>query len=368
MTKLFTTGPVDVSDEVLQALASPIVPHYGPAFVQVYRQIQAQMQAILGTSGDVFIMGGAGTAGVDACVGSLVRTGDRMFIPVNGFFGYRMALTARAYGIDVVTEEFDWGHPMEIDRIARRLKDEKGLGAFGFVHSETSTGMLNPLSELTALAHEAGLPVCVDAVSSGGGVPIAMDQLGIEILVTLSSKCLAGPPGLSLIAVSTRGWAVLDQVGPPNHGFYQDLRTWREYDVRWGDFHPSPSSMPTSLVFALHAALSGIQAMGIEEHMARIARAAQRVRDGLSDLGFAMPVQGDDAGPMITAVAARPEFELADLVNYLESEHDLLVAGGVGPLRGQMIRIGHMGMATTSEYTEALLSAVAQFLEGRGLV
>jgi len=363
--RLFTTGPVDVFDEVLEALGSPVVPHYGPEFVRIYREIQAHCRTILGCSGDVFVMGGAGTAGVDACVGSLVPTGQRMLIPVNGFFGYRMVLTARAYGIDVVSEEFDWGTPIDLERMRRRIGQEKGLVALGFVHHETSTGMLNPIRELVSLAHNEGLPVFVDAISSGGGVPINMDELGIEVLVTLSSKCLAAPPGLSLVAVSPRGWAAMDRSGPPNHGFYQDLRTWREYDVAWGDFHPSPSSLPTNLVLALHAALLRIDRIGFEEHRESIAQAAQRVRDGLSDMGFSMMITGDHAGPMVTAVAARPEFDISELINYLDSEHGLVVAGGVGPLRGKMLRIGHMGKATTTVYTDALLYAVAQYLRGR---
>jgi aspartate aminotransferase-like enzyme len=228
--------------------------------------------------------------------------------------------------------------------------------------------MLNPLRELTAIAQDAEVPVCVDAVSSAGGVPINMDELGIAVLATVSSKCLAAPPGLTLVAVGERGWNVMDKSGPPNHGWSQDLRVWREYDERWGDFHPSPTSMPTGLVLALGAALLRIARTGIGEHMAVMARAARRVREELARLGFKTMVTRDHSSPMVTAVSARPEFEISDLIGYLAREHDLIVAGGIGPLRGKMLRIGHMGKAATVQYATALLDAVRQFLGDRALV
>jgi len=368
MTRLFTTGPVDVSEGVLEALALPVVPHYGPLFTSIYRSTQALMQSVLGTAGDVFIMGGPGTLGVDACVGSLVCTDERMFIPVNGFFGHRMVQTAGSYGIDVVAEEFDWGEPIDTERVRQRLDGDHGFKAFGIVHHETSTGMLNPLRELVSIAHSAGLPVCVDAVSSAGGVPINMDDLGIEVLATTSSKCLAAPPGLALVAVSSRGWKAIGEAKSSRHGWLQDLRTWRDYDDRWGDHHPSPTSLPTGLVLALHAALEKIEEVGFEEHMAAIAKSADRVRAGMTRLGFRTMVRGIHASPTITSVLARPEFQLSDLIDYLAHEHRVILAGGIGSLRGKMLRIGHMGEATTTEYTDALLDGVEQFLSQRALV
>lgn len=367
MPKLFIVGPVDVFDDTLEAMGAQVVAHYGDDFVGLYRDTQDMLRKVLGASGDVFLMPGPGTAGLDACMGSMLQTGERVFVPVSGFFSDRLAAVAKGSGLEPVVEEFEWGAPVDPDKVRQRLAREKGIAAMAFVHHETSTGVLNPLEELAETAHDFGIPVIVDAVASAGGVPIDVDGWGVECLVTVANKALETPPGVGIVSVSKRAWERVDRGGPRNHGWYLDLKTWRDYDVRWADWHPYPVTLPTSMVKALNVGLKRILTGGLDRHFARFVAAAESVRQGLRQMGFTMVVDGEHACPVVSAVRARPEFSVAEMSAYLLKEHDLMIAGGIGPLHGKMFRVGHMGKAATPEYTDEFLSAVKDFLATKGL-
>lgn len=367
MKRLFIPGPVDVSDDVLDAVGEQVVAHYGRDFVALYHRVQNLLRPLIGASGDIFLMPGPGTAGLDACMGSLLHTGQRVLVPVSGFFGERLAAVARGSGLEPVTEEFEWGTPADPARIGKRLRQERDIAALAVVHHETSTGVLNPLAEMVEAAHDAGVPVIVDAVASAGGVPIDMDGLGIEFLVTVANKALESPPGLAIVAVGPRAWELIDEGGPRYHGWYLDLRTWRDYATRWADWHPYPTTLPTNVLKALDVALTRIHQEGLEQHFARFVEASEQVRGGLRGLGFQMFVEGPFACPVVSAVRARPEFSVSELTAYLRDERDIMIAGGLGPLAGQIFRVGHMGKATTQEYIAAFLLAVEEFLREKGL-
>jgi alanine-glyoxylate transaminase/serine-glyoxylate transaminase/serine-pyruvate transaminase len=367
MKKLFIVGPVDVFDDVLDAMGSQVIAHYGDDFVRLYHETLNMLRPIIGASGDVFVMAGPGTAGLDACMGSLLETGQRVLIPVSGFFSERLVAVARGSGLEPVVEEFEWGGPVDPDRVRGRLALEKDVAAVAFVHHETSTGVLNPLAEIADTAHDFGLPVIVDAVASAGGVPIDVDGLGIEFLVTVANKALEVPPGVAIVSVNKRGWELLDRGGPRHHGWYLDLRTWRDYATRWASWHPYPVTLPTSVVQALHTALTRIHREGLDNHFARFVTASETVRAGLREMGFTMMIEGEYACPVVSAVRARPEFRVGEMSAYLEKERGLMIAGGIGPLHGKLFRVGHMGKASTPEYIQELLSAVKDFLRLKGL-
>jgi len=367
MTKLYIVGPVDVFDDVLEAMGSQVIAHYGADFVRLYHEIQDLLRSIIGSSGEIFLMPGPGTAGLDACMGSLLHSGQRVLVPVSGFFSERLAAVARGSGIEAATEEFEWGAPVDPGRLRKRLAREKDIAALAFVHHETSTGVLNPLKEIVQVAHDAGIPVIVDAVASAGGVPIDADGLGIEFLVTVANKCLESPPGVVIVSVSQRGWDLIDKAGPTGHGWYLDLRTWRDYATRWADWHPYPVTLPTNVMKALHVALKRIHSEGLQRHFARFVKASGAVRKGLREMGFTMLVDGQYACPVVSAVRARPEFEIGELSRFLERERGLMIAGGIGPLHGKIFRVGHMGKASTQEYVDEFLASVREFLGRKGL-
>ena len=181
--KLMIPGPVDVDDEILAAMAEPVRPHYGNEWLAIYNEAVEHLQRIFGTRNDLFLMTGPGTAALEAALGSLMRTGDKVLVARNGFFGDRLATVARAYGLDVRQVTAPLGQPVEPGAIRRALSAGPGIQAVAVVHLETSTAVLNPIKDIAAAARDFEVPIIVDAVSSLGGMPLPVDKWGIDICV-----------------------------------------------------------------------------------------------------------------------------------------------------------------------------------------
>jgi alanine-glyoxylate transaminase/serine-glyoxylate transaminase/serine-pyruvate transaminase len=364
--KLMIPGPVEVDDDVLESLAQPVLPHYGAQWMPVYHEAIARFQWLFGTQNDLFLMPGPGTAALDAALGSLMRTGDKIVVASNGFFGRRTMSLARSYGLELCAVEGPPDRPLDPDAIRRRLAAEGDAQALALVHLETSTGVLNPLAEIAAVTRERNVPIVVDAVSSMGGVPLPVDRWGIDVCVTVINKCLACPPGVAPISISPRAWEQIERKGDHGHGWYLDLRVWRDHAARWASWHPYPTTLPTNNIVAALTCLRQIQARGLEAHYRRFVEAAGLVRTGLERLGFELFTDPAFTSPLITAVRGRPGMDVEDLRCYLADEWHILVSGGLDDLHGKIFRVGHMGRAASTEYGELLLEAIAAYLRLSG--
>lgn len=360
-------GPVDAEDDVLAAMAEPIRPHYGDEWLPVYHETIGLLQQIYGTQNDLFLMAGPGSAAIDAALGSLMRTGEKVLVASNGFFGQRMGVMARGYGLDVRLVEASQGQPVDPEAVRQALAAEPDIQAVGVVHLETSTGVLNPLREIAAAANECGVVTIVDAVSSLGGVPLPVDEWGIDVCVTVSNKCFACPPGLAPISISPRAWAQMDRKGGRAHGWYLNLRVWKDYAINWADWHPYPTTLPTNNVVALLVALRRIVAGGLDAFQGRHARAARTVREQLQAWGFEMLTGEAYTSPLITAMRGLPGMDIADFRRYLANDWQIMISGGLDDLKGKIFRVGHIGRAASPEYTEAFLQGVEAYLRLKGL-
>lgn len=364
--RLMIPGPVEVDDAVLDAMGAPVAVHYGPEWTALYKNTTERMKAVFRTTGDVFLLASSGSGGLEAAVSSLLAPGERAVVGVNGFFGQRLATIARMRGIEVVTVTAPWGEPIDPADVRAALAKDSRIAALMTVHHETSTGVLNPIAELGALAREFNVPFVVDAVSSLGGEELAMDEWGVDICVTASQKCLEAPPGLAPVAVSPHAWKVMDGKGEFPAGWYLNLRVWRQYAQEWGDWHPFPMTLPTNNVLALRAALDRLEAEGLNGRIARYRDAARYLRAGLRGLGFALFVDGKAAASVITAVRRLGNMDVADLITFLKDEHGIRIAGGLGETKGEIFRVGHMGKAASREYLDLLLKALADYLREKG--
>jgi len=190
-----------------------------------------------------------------------------------------------------------------------------------------------------------------------------MDEWGIDICVTACNKCLEAPPGLAPVAVSPRAWEVMDQKGDGPSGWYLSLRVWRHYMEEWWDWHPAPVTIPTNNILALHAALDQLYAEGLDKRIARYRNAAQFLRAGLRDLGFALFVDEDFASSVITAVRRLPGMDVAHLIDFVREEFGIVIAGGLGETAGEIFRVGHIGKASSLSRVRLLIEALADYLE-----
>ncbi|MGD1995893.1 MAG: alanine--glyoxylate aminotransferase family protein [Anaerolineae bacterium] len=365
--KLFIPGPCEVSDEVLEAMGQPTPRHYGPEWLEIYRETLDLLKRVFQTENDLFMIPGTGSAALDMAFGSMLATGDTVVVGDNGFFGERLRAMARAYGLRVVPFTAPHGQPLSADDLRQVLDQEPEARAVAVVHHETATTILNPLGELAETTHQAGLPIIVDAISSLGGVDLPVDDWEIDVCVTVANKCLECPPGLAFISVGARAWECVDRNEACSHGWYLNLRTWRQYAANWADWHPYPVTLPTNNILGLRVSLRRILRQSLGAHFACYRRAALAVRRGLEAVGFEMLAGEDHASPIATAVRARAEFDVQELSRYLAQTHGILISGGLGPLAGKIFRVGHMGKAASRAYLIEFLFAVEEFLRQQGL-
>lgn len=370
MTKRYTLmipGPVGVSQEALREMGAPVVAHYGSDWVEVYQETIGLLKQIFRTGGDIFILVGSGTAGLDAAIGGLLKRGEKVLVPSNGWFAERLFQIAQAYELDARRLEFDILEPLPVEPVEKFLRGEKDTQAILMVHHETHTGIVNPVKEIGQLGKEHDVPLIVDAVSSLGGIDLKVGEWGVDVCVTASQKGLEAPPGLALISISDRAWKIMDAKGPTGHGFYLDPRVWREYLEKWGDWHPSHTTLATNIILALRASLKRILAEGLEEHFARYRRVSKAIKSGLKSIGFQLLVDEAISSPTVTTAKTPGGIEAERIRDFLRDQRDVLISFGPPQYRENTIRVGHMGEEMRLDHIVALLCGLEDALRDCGV-
>jgi alanine-glyoxylate transaminase/serine-glyoxylate transaminase/serine-pyruvate transaminase len=360
-TKMMIPGPVEVHPDVLKAMGAPVEPHYGDAWVEKHQRVLGILKEIFRTSADVFLMVGSGTCAIDAAIGSCLQTGERILVGNNGFFGDRLVSIAERNGLDIVETKTEWGRELDPQDIKHALQKDPSIKAVVVVHGETSTTVLNPIAEIGPIVRERGALFIVDAVSSLGGVPFEMDEWCIDACASATQKCLGAPPGLAPIAVNERAWKSIDRLEKGEHGWYGDLRIWRQYAREWGDWHPSPITMATNNVNALLVSLTQLKTEGIPVRMERYRKLAVQLREGLRRAGMPPFTPDEKLNPVLTAGYAPAGIDSAEIVQYLFQEHAIQISGGLGALKSTIFRIGHMSPIMTEDDIALVCNALKAF-------
>lgn len=364
---LMIPGPVSVDDDVLEALARPVRAHYGDEWTRLYKHAVAGMREVFKTDGEVFLLFGSGMAGVESCLASVLAPGDEVAVGANGLFGERAADVARANGLQVHMVETDGAEPVTATMIRDALDKHPGTRAVSVVHHETSVGVLNEVEAIARTARDHGALTIVDGISAVGGVPFDMDAWGVDLCVTVANKCIGGPIGVAPVAVGPRALGALDDGRTKAAGWYLNLATWKRFADEWGGWHPHPTTVPTNVIEAFDVALTGLLEEGVENRWRRLARARDRVREGLEEMGFSMLSPLATASPVTTAAHGLPGMDVPDYMSWLLREHHIRIGGGLGPLSGKIFRVGHMGRGAEPEAIDRYLRLTAAYLEEKGL-
>jgi len=354
--ELLIPGPVPVSPEVLAAMAEPVRQHYGPDWVPFYQEFTGRLRRIFSTDGSVYPIPASGSGGIEVVVGSMLGDDGRIGVIVNGFFGDRMLRIARSYSTRVEVLQVPAARAADPDEVKAWLRKHR-LPLLSVVHCDTSTGVLNPVPELAAVARAEGVAIVLDAVSSLGGMPVLTDAWGLAAVSSASQKCLETPPGLAPVAVTRAGWDVIDRQTSPPRGWYLNLRTWRQYEHEW-PHHPYPVTIASNAIVALDRALMRIFEEGLEARFERHRRAATALREGLERLGFIVFADRRWASPTVT-VAYPPKGVGANaLIRTLRQRHHIAIAGGLLDLAGKVVRIGHLGTQAQPERMQRVVGAL----------
>ncbi|HEY60488.1 MAG TPA: alanine--glyoxylate aminotransferase family protein [Anaerolineae bacterium] len=359
--KLMIPGPVEVHPDVLRALAEPVEPHYGDAWVEKYQRVLSLLAEVFNTKGDIFLMMGSGSCAIDAAIGSSLLTGEKIIVGNNGFFGDRLVSIARRNGLKVVEVAGEWGKkldPQDFSKAFKKHPDAKGVAV---VHSETSTTVINPVEEIGPIARKHDAVFIVDAVSALGGLPYDMGAWCIDICATASQKCLGAPPGLAPIAITKRAWEFINRVETNAHGWYTDLRVWRKYSIDWADWHPTPVTMATNIVNALLVALEQLMKEGIVNRMERYRRLALQLREGMRAAGMPPFTPDEELNPVLTAGYSPKGIPSSEVVKYLFEKYNIQISGGLGELKQKVFRIGHMSPIITEQDISLVCNALNAF-------
>ncbi|QHS16027.1 pyridoxal-phosphate-dependent aminotransferase family protein [Halopenitus persicus] len=361
---LMGPGPSDVHPRVLRAMSTPLVGHLDPSFVEMMDEVQELLRYAFRTDNRWTIpVSGTGSAAMEAAIGNLVEPGDTMLVPTNGYFGGRMASMAGRAGGEVVEVDAPWGEPLDPADVAAAF-DEHQPDVFGFVHAETSTGVLQPeVPELTAIAHDHDAYVIADTVTSLGGVELRVDDWNVDVAYSGPQKCLSCPPGASPLTLNDRAMdKVLDRETDAR-SWYLDLSLLEGY---WGDDRSYHHTAPITNVYALREALRLVAEEGIEKRWARHREVAGDLKAGLQELGLEMNAPDDYWLPSLNAVRVPDGVDDAAVIDHLIAEYDLEIAGGLGDLAGDIWRIGCMGHSARPKNVEYLLAALEDALAEQG--
>ena len=358
---ILAPGPTPIPPEVLLAQGSPLVYHRGPGFGRLMREVTARLKELYRTDrADVLLMTSSGTGGLESAIQNVFSPGDEVLIPLAGFFSERWRALATAMGLTVRTVDHEWGEKIDTSRVADALA-EHPVKALLLTHSETSTGVIQPVEELARLANEAGTMVVADVVSSLGAVPFDFDGWGIDVAVGGSQKALSASPGIAFVAISPRAWEA--NAGATCPRFYFDWATYK----RFADL-PDPENPWTpaiSVMQGLQAALALYFQDGVEAAMVRHQMLSSAVKEGAKALGLDLFGEGLEDNWTVTAIRAPENIDADTISDTIRADHGCVLAPGQGPLKGKVFRIGHFGYFSELDIIRGL-AALEMTLETLG--
>jgi alanine-glyoxylate transaminase/serine-glyoxylate transaminase/serine-pyruvate transaminase len=289
-----------------------------------------------------------------------VEKGDPVLVIENGVFGTRMVDVASRLGADTDSLHFDWGTPVLTDKVKQQL-EKKEYKIIAVVHAETSTGVRNPVEEIGELVKQTDALYLVDAVTSFGGIPVKVDEWGIDALYSGTQKCLSCPPGLAPVSFSERAVNKLQSRKAKVPNWYLDLSLLVSY---WqGAKRAYHHTAPINMNYGLYQALYNILEEGTENVFQRHMDMHVKLVDGLKKLGLEMLVEEKYRLPMLNAVKVPEGIDEAVIRSTLLKEHKVEIGAGLGPLAGKVLRIGLMGYTAKSENVERLLNALSSILK-----
>jgi serine---pyruvate transaminase len=348
---LMTAGPTPLPPAVSQAMAEPVLYHRSPAFIEIYDRVLENLRTVFRTRNDVLCFAASGTGAMDSAVANLIAPGDQAVVASCGKFGERWRDLCETYGADMIDLEFEWGDPIDHERVDAALAGAPApVRAVFATQCETSTGVVNDVRALSEVARRHGTVLCVDAVSGLGAVDLPQDEWGVDVVVSGSQKSLMCPPGLAFVSASER--ALAQAAERPGRRHYFD---WGLTAAGQRQDPPNSAFTPAVTLFrALDVALEQIIAEGLEQVFARHALLARAARAGIESLGLERFGPDDENANVVTVAAMPDEIDGAEVPKLMRDRYGVTVAGGQGRLKGRIVRIAHCGYYGAFDIVAAL--------------
>ena len=346
--KLFIPGPIEVKEEILSKMATPMIGHRSKDASNLQRDISNNLRKLFFTENEILLSTSSGTGLMEAAVRCCTKEKAAVFSI--GSFGDRWHEMAVSNGINADLFKSELGDITTPDMV----DDVLSTGKYDLVtitHNETSTGVMNPIDEISKVIKKYPEVIfCVDTVSSAGGVKVETDKLGIDICITSSQKALGLPPGLSICTISKR--AVEKARTIKNRGYYLDLV--QLYDTIKKKDYQYPSTPNLSLMFALNYQLDLIMKEGLDNRFNRHLTMAEYTRNWAKK-NFALFPDEKYASVTLTTVKNTLNISVKKLNEEL-GKRGFAISNGYGDLKEKTFRIAHMADLTLEDVKELLLN------------
>jgi len=356
---LLGPGPSNAHPTVLQAMNTTPLGHLDPDFLGVMDEIQSLLRYVWQTENPLTIaVSGTGSAAMEATIANAVEPGDVVLIGVAGYFGNRLVDMAGRYGADVRTITKPWGQVFSLEELRAAIETHRPT-ILALVHAETSTGARQPLEGVGELCREFGTLLLVDTVTSLGGVPIFLDEWGVDLAYSCSQKGLGCSPGASPFTMSPRAWEKLQRRSTKVANWYLDMTLLSKY---WGSERVYHHTAPINLYYGLREALRLVAEEGLANCWQRHQKNVEYLWEGLESLGLSMHVEREYRLPTLTTVCIPEGVDGKAIAKQLLTEHGIEVGGGLGELAGKVWRVGLMGFNSRKESVDRLIEALGQVL------
>lgn len=360
--KIMTPGPTQVASNVYRARSYVTTnPDLDPRFYDFYKETCELCASLLDTENTVYILGGEGILGLEAACASLTEPGDRVLVIDNGIFGKGFADFVRLYEGEPVLFTTDYHNPVSVDALRNYLEQDHDFKYATLVHSDTPSGVLNPVEVLCPLLKSYGILTVVDSVTGMFADELHVDQAQIDIVCGGSQKALSAPPGLTMVAISPDAFAVMHSRKRPIRSFYANLLIFEDYyEKQW-----FPYTMPISDIYGLRAALENVGAD--PEQIQRHVSLAKAVRETLQDAGLTLYLKSGFASS-VTVFYVPDGLTDRQILDSMVQKYHIMIAGCFDILAGKVLRIGHMGNNANVADLADTMEALQAILEELGVV
>ncbi len=355
--KLFTPGPIDLPEDVLQETAQPLIYHREEKFQKLFNEISEKLKKVIYSNSAIFLFTSSGTGAMEAACCNILSSKDEPIVAICGRFGERWLELCQVYKIKPVVIKEDYGKSIAPEKIEEVLK-KKGKPTVIFTTlTETSTGALDDIKSFGEISKKYDSFLVVDGVAGLGADFCSQQDWHIDILVGASQKALMAPPGISFIAVSPRALEKANQSDLSN--YYFNLRIYERFRIQ----NQTPFTPAITILYGLKKGLNKILDIGLDENFRRHAQNADYVRNRITKLGYELlPEHPSNA---LTVMKMHVGIDSTKIITELKEKHHILFANGQADLRGKIIRIGHMGNYDINKLSGAL-DALEDVLGKRG--
>ncbi|HMH91762.1 MAG TPA: alanine--glyoxylate aminotransferase family protein [Streptosporangiaceae bacterium] len=358
-----SAGPSPASARTLAALGRPIIDDHDPVFRDAFRRTEAKVGQVFGTENEIILMQGEAILGLEAAARALVRPGMHVLNLASGVFGKGMGYWLKAFGAQLHEIETSYAEAIDPAAVAAYLDEHPEIELLSVVHCETPSGTFNDCAAIGPIARSRGVLTLVDCVASLGGMALDPDAWQLDVCVAGPQKCLAGPSGMSLVAVSAPAWAAIEGNPAAPRASFLSLLDWREQWHGRGQFPYTPS---VSEVYGVAAACDQLLAEGVRASIARHETAARACRAGVAAMGLQIwPASEAIAAASVTAIAVPDGLDHQAVRDHARARYGVMLADGQGA--GNLVRIGHMGPTASGLNPAIGLMAIGRSLADLGV-